>query len=197
MQTIEEDPVAKTNFLPKAIMFIVAALFIFVVGVQVFVFVEPWLFPLHMVQGNAKYVTANIIVGPYPHAAEFSRLKAQGVVEIVSLMSPSIPGENQLLKSERPAVKAARLRFTNNPMSFWPLRSKANKLVVDKLARRVLAEYGDGSKGKVYIHCYLGRHRVGLTEEAINSVLAAGKTHKKAVPVRATQPAKSKSDLLF
>ena len=105
MQSIDEDAVVKTSFLPKAIRYIVAGMFFFVFAVELFAYIEPWLFPLHMIQGNARHVTANIIVGPYPTAPELARLKErEHVVEVISLLSSSIPLDSPMLAKERRAV---------------------------------------------------------------------------------------------
>src|SRR3990172_3876560 len=137
---VNEDRSGKGSFLPPLIMGTVAAIFLLVIAVQVFAVVEPWLFPLHMVQGSARHITANIIIGPYPHPRDLARLKEQGVVEVVSLLSPSVTGENRLLDQERRTVKEAGLKFYNYPLGFLPLRSDTNKQTAKDLATRVAAK---------------------------------------------------------
>lgn len=162
-------------------MLMAAAIFFVFIAAQVFVLVEPWLAPLHMIQGTARYAAPQVIIGPYPHAEELARLKKRvGVVEIVSLLNPAIPGERQLLEKEEQAVVAVGLKFKNYPMGYLVLRNSSNKRTVKALAAFVLARYGGTSKKKVYIHCYLGRHRTGLAEEAITRALAVKKSPAKA-----------------
>lgn len=162
-------------------MLMAAAMFFVFLAVQVFVFVEPWLAPLHMIQGPARYAAPRVIIGPYPHAEELVRLKKRvGVVEIVSLLNPAIPGESQLLEKERQAAEAAGLKFKSYPMSYLVPGNAANQRTAKALAAFVLAEYGGASKKTVYIHCYLGRHRTGLAEKAISRALTVKNSRSEA-----------------
>lgn len=168
-----QDDSNNSRFLSKVILFAVPAVVALVLFAQLFGLIEPWLWPLHLVQGRARKIEPNIIIGPYPHARDFPRLKAQSdVVEVISLLSPNVPGENQLLAGERQEAKTAGVKFSSYPLSFVSLHSRANKRQAKRVAKYVLAKYGSGAKGKIYIHCYLGRHRVGLVEEAIKLAMA-------------------------
>lgn len=144
-----------------------------VLFVQLFGLIEPWLWPLHLAQGRARSIEPNVIIGPYPHARDFPRLKDHSdVVEVISLLSPNVPGEKQLLADERQEAKTAGVKFSSYPLSFLSLHSRDNERQAKRIAAYVAAKYGASAKGKVYIHCYLGRHRVGLVEEAIKRAFA-------------------------
>ncbi len=122
-----------------------------------FSYIEPYLFPLRMIQGEARYVTENIIIGPYPHEKDIEKLvKVEKVKIIISLLNPSIPFEGSLVKKEREIAQKYGLKFYNFPMSYIGLDTKENNIQVMKIKEVIRKHPGE----KVYIHCYLGRHRV-------------------------------------
>ena len=100
---------------------------------------------------------ARVITGPYPLEADLSLLKSEQVVLIVSLLNPSLPYERVLLDQEAETVKRLGMRFQNFPMGsilgrrVGPAYEENAALAADAVAKE---------KGKVYMHCYLGMHRV-------------------------------------
>jgi|GEM_PF-5896667 len=53
-----------------------------------FAIFEPFLFPLHYLQGNVHHVTQTIIVGPYPDEGLLENLHQSGGGIVVSLLGP-------------------------------------------------------------------------------------------------------------
>ncbi len=124
-------------------------------------------FPMSFVRGEARKIGANVIIGPYPTESELIKLKDNGVEEVISLMDPASPVESELVKREKGLVKRLGLEFKNFPMSFVRLESEENKKRLSSLVSYILS---DSTKQR-YIHCYLGRHRVGLLEKELEKVL--------------------------
>jgi len=141
--------------------------YIFSMASVYFSYIEPYLFPLKMIQGEARYVTENIIVGPYPHEKDLEKLaKVNGVKVIVSLLNPSLPFEKSLLEKEKELVKKFDFAFYNVPLSFLKLDSPENYKRLERI-RKILEKHRNE---KVYIHCYLGRHRVGFVAQNLLGV---------------------------
>jgi protein tyrosine phosphatase (PTP) superfamily phosphohydrolase (DUF442 family) len=131
-----------------------------------FSYIEPYLFPLRLIQGDARKITNEIIVGPYPHEDDlFQLMKNQRVKVIISLLNPAIPYEESLIEKEEKVAKKLGLTFYNVPLSFLSLNSDSNLRAIDKIREILKKERGK----RIYIHCYLGRHRVGLIEEKLFS----------------------------
>lgn len=127
---------------------------------------ERHLFPLHWLQDKVRVVSANVIVGPYPDRERLAQLKAAGVTAVVSLMNRNLIYEDGLIDNEKREQEALGLRFYNFPMnSSEPPGSPLNDAALRQL-REVLAAQ---TTGKVYVHCYLGKHRVGFAVNMLNA----------------------------
>lgn len=105
-----------------------------------------------------------VIVGPFPTKADFPILIENHVEVIVSLLNPDIPYESKLIKEEEAEARASGLRWVNFPMSsiFGQRFGDAYEKNAGKAAQFIMDE-----KGKVYLHCYLGKHRV----ESVRNIL--------------------------
>ena len=135
-----------------------------------FDFAEPYIYPFNFVRGKAHLVEDRVIIGPYPHQKELQRLKGRfKVVEVISLMNRESPIERRLIDRERRLTKKIGLKFRLRPMSFTNLGSKENSKKAEELAEYVKEKYlsGTSKDSKVYIHCYLGKHRVGIFLKAL------------------------------
>lgn len=152
----------------RAIFILVLIGYLFSLGSVYFSYVEPYLFPLRLIQGEARYITENIIVGPYPREKDIDKLVRVSKVEVfISLLNPSIPFEKSLIEKEKEILQRYEVNFYNVPLSFIDLGSKEN---LKKLSRiKELIEKHQGKK--IYIHCYLGRHRVGIVAERLLGVV--------------------------
>ncbi len=115
--------------------------------------------------------------GPYPTAEDLARLKAEGFTDVISLLHPAVvPFEPRLLNQELEAAEAVGINVIHVPMLPW---LSDNESSIARL-RSIIAE-GDG---KYYVHCYLGRDRVGavrrlvrqLSPDAEGGLLAASDT---------------------
>ena len=135
---------------------------------------EQYMFPLHWLQGKVRVVSPQVIVGPYPDAQRLRQLKAAGVTSVVTLMNAQILYEDGLIAKEQREEEALGLRAFNFPMdSSEPAASPLNAAALQRLRAMLAAQ----PTGKVYVHCYLGKHRVGyavamLAAEAPSAVPA-------------------------
>ena len=125
-------------------------------ALQHFAVVEPWLYPLHKMQAPAVQSGPNLLFGPYPDHAELARLKAAGYKTVVSLLSPDILYEGSLVERERDDTRSLGLQFRNLPMnSAQADSSRLNAKALHELQQLLAQSPGT----RVYVHCYLGKHR--------------------------------------
>ena len=107
---------------------------------------------------------AKIIVGPYPREADFALLKRNGVTTIVSLLDPKVPFEHVLLDRERTLAIQYGMTLLDFPMgSLFNHHIGGDYETQAKHAALAVAN----ASGRVYLHCYLGMHRVGTVESLI------------------------------
>lgn len=113
---------------------------------------------------------ARIIVGPYPKESDFQLLRKNGVTAIVSLLDPSLPYEHVLLDRERVLAAKYGMGFKNFPMS-----SILNHRLGSNFDRqaRLAANAVSHTPGRLYLHCYLGMHRVSAVEALLASAGAS------------------------
>ncbi|MDQ7039222.1 MAG: hypothetical protein Q9N26_08555 [Aquificota bacterium] len=146
----------------RLIFLCVVGFYGFVLLSSYFSYIEPYLFPLRMMQGNARYVTENIIIGPYPHESDIKKLiKVEKVRVFISILNPDLPFEGSLVEKEKEVVSRYGAVFYNVPMGYIRLESPENYRQIRKIREIVRKHAGE----KIYIHCYLGRHRVGFVAE--------------------------------
>jgi hypothetical protein len=131
-----------------------------------FDYFEPYLYPLHIAQGTVSSVGKNIFLGPYPRHEELKELKMRYKVDIViSLLDVSLPQERALYEREKEESRELGLTVVNFPMNYWSLAAgvhiNANEQMLDQLIGFIKAN----PNKKFYIHCYLGRHRVGFVKK--------------------------------
>ncbi len=116
-------------------------------------------------RGEISDVSADIVIGPYPVARDFEKLKSNGVKTIVSLLDPSIPYESKLIDQETILANNAGMVFLNFPMiSILGQKMGDHYDQNAAAAAKAIAE----SKGKVYVHCYLGIHRVMVVKKILD-----------------------------
>lgn len=118
-------------------------------------------FPMSFVRGQAREITPMVSVGPYPTEREIKKLKARGVEVLVSFLSPSNPAETMLEEEGRKNASKAGLLYLNFPMDFLHLEGTANSEQIRLTVERLKGYAGR----KIYVHCYLGRHRVAMFEK--------------------------------
>lgn len=117
--------------------------------------------------GEISDPSAKIIIGPYPTARDLGILKQNGVTTIISLLDPALPYESVLIKRERKLVSRYGMKFYSFPMSsvlgigFGPQYEQH---------AREAAAIAMREPGKVYLHCYLGLHRVKVVQNIVASL---------------------------
>lgn len=115
-------------------------------------------------RGEISDVNSNVIIGPYPVFSDIQKLKKNGVIKIISLLDPSIPYEKALLDKERKLAASEHIEFLNFPMiSILGHKIGANYDRNAALAVEAIAS----TKGKVYVHCFLGIHRVKVVKKLL------------------------------
>lgn len=106
-----------------------------------------------------------LIVGPYPDEAELARLRDAHVSTIVTLLDPRLPYEAVLLERERAAARRYGLTLVEVPMASF----LGVSLDPDDAARAdAAADAVMTARGIVYLHCYLGVHRVSAVLAALD-----------------------------
>ncbi|OIQ90439.1 tetratricopeptide repeat protein [mine drainage metagenome] len=115
-------------------------------------------------RGEISDVDTNVIIGPYPGLSDIEKLKKNGVIKIISLLDPTLPYENTLIDKERQLAKSEQIEFLNFPM----ISILGHKMGVNYDKNAALAADAIASaKGKVYVHCYLGIHRVKVVNKLL------------------------------
>lgn len=117
-------------------------------------------------RGEISDVAADIIIGPYPVEEDMKQLSKNGIKTIVSLLDPALPYEKQLLEQETVLAKQYQLQLLNFPMA--SILGQKMGSYYDKNASAA-ADAIAVTKGKVYLHCYLGIHRVGVVKELLEA----------------------------
>ncbi len=142
--------------------------YLFSMGATYFSYIEPYLFPLRMLQGDARHLNENIIVGPYPHEKDIEKLvEVKKVRVFISLLNPDISFERSLIEKEKSILSKYGAKFYNFPLSFINLNSPQNYKQIAKI--REVAKKHPGER--IYIHCYLGRHRVQFVADRLLGVV--------------------------
>lgn len=116
---------------------------------------------IKMLRPPISSVDAKVIMGPYPLEKDLRLLQSHNVKTLISLLNPQLPYEKQLLEQEQVLAKKYGFTLLNFPMSsILGQRFGADYERNAELAAKAAAE----TPGKVYMHCYLGLHRVKVVE---------------------------------
>lgn len=111
-------------------------------------------------------VDSRVVVGPYPTDSDFAMLRQNGIVTIVSLLDARVPYEDVLLERERKAAVRFGFKFLNFPMtSFFGHQIGDNY----DLSAAAAAQAIQGSRDRIYLHCYLGVHRVASVRDRLHA----------------------------
>jgi len=117
-------------------------------------------------QRKISDIDSRIIVGPYPNKSDFRLLRDHQVNLIVSLLDPRLPYENTLLEEERKIAQQYGIRLLNFPMaSIIGYKFGENYENNAIAAADVIANTSE----KVYLHCYLGMHRIQVVRDILNT----------------------------
>lgn len=103
------------------------------------------------------------VFGPYPDAARLDSLQAAGFDGVISLLHPAVvPFEPALLEEERENVAAMDgFELVHAPMLPWVSENEESIATI----RELIAS----GQGTWYVHCYLGRDRVGVVRRLVES----------------------------
>jgi tetratricopeptide (TPR) repeat protein len=110
-------------------------------------------------------VNARIVMGPYPSEQDFRLLKSNNIGLVVTLLDPAIPYEATLLAEETERAERFGIPLKNFPMSSI-LGQKFGSYYDDSATRA--ADAIAASTEKVYLHCYLGMHRIQVVRDALS-----------------------------
>ncbi len=123
-----------------------------------------WLSPGLINRGAVAEVVdgTRFTFGPYPDRDALLELKEQGYTDVISLLHPAVvPFEPKLLADEREAAKDVGINLVHAPMLPWISDNGESVELIRELAR--------SGRGKYYVHCYLGRDRVGVVRRLVAS----------------------------
>ncbi|MDD2828861.1 MAG: hypothetical protein PHW18_04730 [Sulfuricurvum sp.] len=153
------------NIIPLSVFTAVFGIIIF----QLFAFFEPYLYPLHWLQADAKVVNSNVIIGAYPRENDLYTLKNKlHVTTVISLLNTSgIPQEKDLYDVEKENCKASHLKVMNFPLD----SDKLNTVGAQEEINKIIGYVQTHKEEKIYIHCYLGKHRAIKVGQAIEATL--------------------------
>ena len=137
-----------------------------VLGLDYFYVFEPYLYPLHLMQGRVRPVGRHILIGPYPEFLELERLHARGVTVVISLLDPNLLYEKGLILKEQRYERSLGMKAYDIPLdSYKAATSPSNARDIAAILKLL---QGLGNR-KVYIHCYLGKHRVEYVARAVRA----------------------------
>jgi hypothetical protein len=91
-------------------------------------------------------------------------LKRQGTTVDLSLLNLSLPQEVALHEQQKMYGVKEGIEVLSFPLSYLNLESAENKETVSNVASYIRHNSGK----KIYIHCYLGRHRVKVVEDELS-----------------------------
>lgn len=146
----------------KILLFLAVCLSLGVFGYRLLT--TPDSFLIKMLQPPISSIDAKVIMGPYPLDSDMRLLKSHNITTVISLLNPMLPYEKQLLVEEEARARQYGFTFLNFPMtSILGQRFGADYEHNAALAAKAAAE----APGKVYLHCYLGLHRVKVVGELL------------------------------
>lgn len=128
-----------------------------------------WLFlnPQHFdaVASNISVYNAQFAFGGYPTPELLSQLKREGYQGVISALDPEhIPLEKVLWEKEQKMAADAGLELTLLPLLPWVGNEENEK------ALKQLEELVKTSHKRYFIHCYLGRDRIGLIQRTLEHI---------------------------
>jgi tetratricopeptide (TPR) repeat protein len=148
----------------RSVLTYVLASLLFLSLVGVYVLITPDNPITALFRGNISTVQGKVITGPYPLKGDFVALRDHGVRAIISLLDPKIPYESILLDREKELAKKYGIAVHNFPMaSILGQHFGAYYESNAELASKTI----DTIQGKVYLHCYLGVHRMTFVRDML------------------------------
>ena len=146
----------------KIFLFLILCLSLAVFGYRMLT--TPDSFFIKMLRPPISSIDAKVIIGPYPLENDMRLLKSHKITTLISLLNPMLPYEKQLLEEEEALARKYGLVLLNFPLtSILGHRFGADYDQNAELAAKAAAE----APGKVYLHCYLGLHRVKVVGQLL------------------------------
>lgn len=152
------------DYVKKTVGFVLLGLLGIAIGYWVLITPENPI--LRIFRGEISDVSANIITGPYPIEKDFKRLSENNIKMIVSLLDPALPYEKQLLDQESELAGRYGMQLLNFPMA--SILGQKFGAYYEQNATRA-AETIANHAGKLYLHCYLGVHRIGTVKKLLEA----------------------------
>lgn len=149
--------------LPRVILVLVLLASTGIVILGSFDMYEPYFKPLHATRMKKRTVLPLLTIGPYPHEQELRQLKKDGYTALISLLDTRLPQERALLRLEQRMANSLGMELASFPLSYLPVESDANLATVERVHKFVKDRPGV----KLYMHCYLGRHRVEYVRKGL------------------------------
>jgi len=113
-------------------------------------------------QGEIEQSGERFTFGPYPDIKMLEKLKDDGYEGVITLLSTTLPFENELLEEEIENGQKIGLNVHSFPMLPW-VGDNTDSL-------NGIKDLITSNEGKYYIHCYLGKHRVDIVKQLMTSV---------------------------
>jgi protein tyrosine phosphatase (PTP) superfamily phosphohydrolase (DUF442 family) len=125
---------------------------------------NPSIMQFNSTVSSESYDNIEFIFGPYPDEDKIIELKKQNITGIISLLHEAVvPFEPKFLSDEIEQTAKYGLKLIHLPMLPWVSSNEHSLNEIRRIAR-------EGS-GKYYVHCYLGKDRVGVVRRVIKDIL--------------------------
>ncbi len=153
------------NFV-KIVLYIVLFGYAILITTIFFEYFEPYLFPLHLFMSKIEKIDDDIYMGPYPHFENLSELKRKyGVSIIISVLNTKIIIEKSIFEKEKKYAEEMGFELYNLPFEYLNIDGKNNRDKLNDLFE-IIKKARENHK-KIYIHCYLGKHRTGYIKNKL------------------------------
>lgn len=114
---------------------------------------------LERFKGSTSELNEDLTFGNYPDETKLRIIKESGYTGVINLMNPIIPFEKVLMDKEFKTGEQLGLKIYSFPMLPWISENRVSlQGIMDLLKKK---------RGKYYIHCYLGKHRVNLVKQML------------------------------
>jgi len=121
-----------------------------------------------MYRAPVETLGAKLMAGPYPVASDFKALHDSAVTVDISLLDPKIPYERVLIGREEKNAEKLGIKFMDFPIASI-MGQKFGSYYEENVQRAASAIDSLTKNGvdKVYLHCYIGQHRMVAVKKAL------------------------------
>ncbi|MCP5061863.1 MAG: dual specificity protein phosphatase family protein, partial [Ignavibacteriae bacterium] len=129
---------------------------------------SPRIMQFNSIESTESFANIEFIFGAYPDETKMFELKNQNITGIISLLHEAVvPFEPKFLADEIELTNKLGLELIHLPMLPWVSENENSLAEISKIARE--------GNGKYYVHCYLGKDRVGVVRRVIKDILGEEK----------------------